>query len=120
MALRIYLEKTVGENCSSIDDGIKVLHLISPELVKGASVEVDFKGVDSLLTPFLNACFGELLERFGREVTMTHVVMRNVSDEFLQRVNGYIDRKNEENTKNSDREMLQELFDEDDLTDISL
>ena len=120
MALRIYLEKTVGENCSSIDDGIKVLHLISPELVKGASVEVDFKGVNSLLTPFLNACFGELLERFGREVTMTHVVLRNVSDEFLPRINGFIDRKEEESTRRIEREMLEELFDEDDLTDISL
>ncbi len=120
MALRIYLEKTVGENCSSIDDGIKVLHLISPELVKGASVEVDFKGVNSLLTPFLNACFGELLERFGREVTMTHVVLRNVSDDFLPRINEFIDRKEEESTQRMGREILEEMFDEDDLTDISL
>ncbi len=120
MTLRIALEKTVGKECSSIDDGIRVLELITSELVKGSTVELDFKGVSSLLTPFLNACFGALLERFGKEMTMTHVVIRNVSNEFLLRINEYIDRKNEENIKGSNREMLQEFFDDDDLTDISL
>jgi len=120
MALRIFLEKTVGKECSSIDDGIKVLQLISPELIKGSTVELDFKGVSSLLTPFLNACFGALLDRFGKEMTMTHVVIRNVSDEFLLRINGYINRKNEENIRGSNREMLRDFFDDDDLTDVSL
>lgn len=120
MALKISLEKTVGQNCSSIDDGIKILQLVSPELVKGSTVEVDFKGVDSILTPFLNALFGELLERFGKEMTMTHVVMSNVSDESLQRINGFIERKDKESTQRIEREMLRDMFDEDDLTDISL
>jgi len=51
---------------------------------------------------------------------MTHVVIRNVSNAFLLRINGYIDRKDEENTKSTNREILQEFFDEDDLKDISL
>ena len=118
--LRIFLEKTVGKNCVSIDDGEKVLQLIRPELTKGFTVEVDFKGVKLILTPFLNACFGKLLEQFGREITMTHVSMRNVSDEFLQRINKFISRKDAEFTQSNDREMLQEMFDEDDLTDASL
>ena len=120
MVLRIFLEKTVGKNCVSIDDGEKVLQLIRPELTKGFTVEVDFKGVKLILTPFLNACFGKLLEQFGREITMTHVSMRNVSDEFLQRINKFISRKDAEFTQSNDREMLQEMFDEDDLTDASL
>jgi hypothetical protein len=37
--LRIYLEKTVEGNSSSVGHGIKVLQLISPELVKGSSVK---------------------------------------------------------------------------------
>ena len=120
MVLRIFLEKTVGKNCVSIDDGEKVLQLIRPELTKGFTVEVDFKGVKLILTPFLNACFGKLLEQFGREITMTHVSMRNVSDEFLQRINKFISRKDAEFTQSNDREMLQQMFDEDDLTDASL
>ena len=120
MTLRVFLEKNVGKNCASLDDGAKVLQLISPELLKGSTVEVDFKGVNSILTPFLNACFGKLIEHFGKDVTMTHVTMRNISDEFLRRVNEFIDRKEEELTKSNERVILQEIFDEDDLTDTSL
>ena len=120
MTLRVFLEKKVGENCASLDDGAKVFELISPELLKGSTVEVDFKGVNSILTPFLNACFGKLLERFGKEMTMTHVIMRNVSDQFLYRINGFIDRKDVEFTESRERKILQDMFDEDDLTDTSL
>ena len=120
MALRVFLEKTVGENCASIDDGEKVLRLTRPELIKGFSVELDFENVKLVLTPFLNTCFGKLLEQFGKELTMTHVSMRNISDEFLQRINNFIDRKEVEFTQSHDREMLQEMFDEDGLIDSDL
>ena len=120
MTLRIFLEKEVGQDCASLDDGAKALELISPELLKGFAIELDFKGVNLILTPFLNACFGRLLERFGKEMIMTHLIMRNVSDEFLHRINKFIDRKDVEFTKNSEREILREMYDEDDLTDTSL
>ena len=120
MALRVLLGKVVGKNCSSIDDGEKVLNLIRPELIKGFTVELDFEGVKSVLTPFLNTCFGKLLEQFGRDVTMTHVSMRNISREHLQRVNNFISRKEEEFTQSRDRKLLQEIFDEDGLVDSDL
>ena len=120
MVLRVFLEKTVGENCASIDDGEKVLRLIRPQLIKGFSVELDFENVKLVLTPFLNTCFGKLLEQFGRELTMTHVSMRNAPDEFLQRINNFINRKEAEFTQSHDREMLQEMFDEDGLIDSDL
>ena len=120
MILRVLLEKTVGQNCASIDDGAKVFELISPELVKGLTVEIDFKGVTSMLTPFLNSCFGKLLENFGKEKIMTNVAIRNVSEDFLRRINEFIDRKDKEYTQSSDQEILRELFDEDGLTDISI
>ena len=120
MALRVFLEKTVGKNCASIDDGEKVLQLIRPELIKGFTVELDFEGVKLVLTPFLNTCFGNLLEQFGRELTMTHVSMKNISEEFLQRINNFVNRKEVELTQNHDREMLQEMFDEDGLADSDL
>ena len=120
MALRVFLEKTVGKNCASIDDGEKVLNLIRPELIKGFTVELDFEGVKLVLTPFLNTCFGNLLEQFGKEMAMTHVSMKNISEEFLQRINNFINRKEVELTQNHDREMLQEMFDEDGLVDSDL
>ena len=120
MALRVFLEKTVGENCASIDDGEKVLQLIRPELIKGFAVELDFENVKFVLTPFLNTCFGKLLEQFGKELTMTHVSMRNAPDEFLQRINNFINRKEAEFSQSHDREILQEMFDEDGLVDSDL
>ena len=120
MALRVFLVKTVGPNCSSIDDGEKVLVLIRPELIKDFTVELDFKDVKLVLTPFLNTCFGRLLEEFGSEVTMTHVSMRNISGELLQRINNFINRKEEEFTQRHDQKMLQEMFDEDGLVDSDL
>ena len=120
MVLRVFLVKTVGPNCSSIDDGAKVMDLIRPELVKGFTVELDFEGVKLVLTPFLNTCFGKLLEQFGGEVIMTHVSMRNISGELLQRINNFINRKEEEFTQSHDQKMLQEMFDEDGLVDFDL
>ena len=120
MTLRVLLEQTIGQNCASIDDGAKVFELISPELVKGLTVEIDFKGVTSMLTPFLNSCFGKLLENFGKEKIMANVAIRNVSEDFLRRINEFIDRKDKEYTQSSDQEILRELFDEDGLTDISI
>ena len=120
MALRVLLEKTVGKNCSSIDDGEKVLNLIRPELTKGFTVELDFEGVKLVLTPFLNTCFGTLLEQFGREITMTHVSMRNITDELLQRINNLINRKEEEFAQSRDRKLLQKIFNEDGLVDSDL
>jgi hypothetical protein len=120
MALRVFLKKIVGENCASIDDGEKVFNLVRPELDKGYTVEIDFEGVKIILTPFLNTCFGKLLKQFGREVAMTHISMKNISDEFLQRINSFINRKEDEFNRSHDRDMLQEMFDEDGLVDSDL
>jgi hypothetical protein len=97
-----------------------VFQLVKPELVKGFQVEVDFKGINLMLTPFLNACFGKLLQQFGREIVMTNISMRNTSNELLQRINDFISRKEAEFTQSHDREMLQDIFDEDGLTDSGL
>jgi len=45
------------------------------------------------------------------------VVLRNVSEEYLQRISQYIDRKDDEFTQNSQREFLQDMFEEDDLSE---
>ena len=85
MALRIYLKNEIGVSCASIDDGNKFLQLISPELAKGSTIEVDFEGVKQVLTPFLNASFGKLLQHFGKDQTMALVNIRNVSDSISHR-----------------------------------
>lgn len=117
MSLRIYLKSELGGSCASLDDGAKILQLILPELYKGSTVEIDFEGVNMLLTPFLNASFGKILELFGKEQTMSNVVIRNVSDDFLNQINRFVDRKDIEFDNAIEREIIQEMFDEDDLTE---
>ena len=51
---------------------------------------------------------------------MTNVAIRNVSEDFLRRINEFIDRKDKEYTQSSDQEIHRELIDEDGLTDISI
>ena len=48
---------------------------------------------------------------------MANVAIRNASVDFLRRINEFIDRKDKESTQASEREILEELFDEDGLTD---
>ena len=93
VGLRGFLAETVGENCASIDDGEKILYLIRPELTKGFSMEIDFKGLKFVLTSFLSSYFDRLLEQFDGEIIMTRVNMRNISGEFIQRINNFINKK---------------------------
>ena len=51
---------------------------------------------------------------------MTHVSMINISNEFLQRINNFINKKEAEFARTCDREMLQEIFDEDGLVEFDL
>ena len=51
--MKINLVDSIGVNCSSIDDGREFFNLVYPELKEKKSVEVDFTGVKSILTPFL-------------------------------------------------------------------
>ncbi|HLE61830.1 MAG TPA: STAS-like domain-containing protein [Pyrinomonadaceae bacterium] len=52
----------VGANCVTYEDGQKVYDLIHPELQRGRPVELDFDGVRVLVSLFLNAAIGRLLE----------------------------------------------------------
>ena len=51
---------------------------------------------------------------------MTRVSMINISNEFLQRINNFNNKKEAEFARTRDREMLQEIFDEDGLVEFDL
>ncbi|GIT64470.1 MAG: hypothetical protein Ct9H300mP23_00970 [Nitrospinota bacterium] len=67
--MKIKLVSTIGVHCSSIDDGQEFFNQIYPELKEGRSVEVDFTGVESILTPFLRTP-RRLLGYLGKETVM--------------------------------------------------
>jgi hypothetical protein len=120
LIMKINLVDAVSENCFSIDDGQTLFDLVFPELKEGRSVEIDFNGVKSVLTPFLHSSIGKLLESFAKEAVMEKLVFCNISQEQLKQVNNYINRIDQEQLQSSSRDSLRELFEEDELGDIGL
>ncbi len=118
--MKIKLADSIGVNCSSIDDGQVLFDKVYPELKERRSVEIDFTGVNSILTPFLRNSIGRMLDFLGKEVVMERLVFCNISQEQLKLVNNYIDRTDQQQTQNDSRESLMELFEEDELGDLGL
>lgn len=118
--MKIKLIEQVGAQCASIDDGQKVYEMLAPEFKNGNSVELDFEGVQSVLTPFLHNCIGRLLDLYEKETIMERLVLCNLSAEHLKKLNLYIDRKDEEQFQNDSRNSMKELFEEDELGDTGL
>ena len=115
--MKINLAESIGVNCSSIDDGREFFNRVYPALKEKRSVEVDFTGVKSILTPFLYHSIGKLLNFFAKETVMERLIFCNISQEQLKQVNNYIDRTDQEKTQSDSREALMELFEEDELGD---
>ncbi|MBT5472236.1 MAG: STAS-like domain-containing protein [Nitrospina sp.] len=115
--MKINLADSIGADCSSIDDGQVLFNQVYPEIKERRSVEIDFNGVKSILTPFLRNSIGRMLDLIGKEVVMERLVFCNISQEQLKLVNNYIDRTDLEQTQNDSRESLMELFEEDELGD---
>ena len=67
--MRIHLHELIGNNCESVDEGNRFYQLIFPEIKEGRIVEIDFTGIQVLLTPFLNAAFGKLLDFFEKDLS---------------------------------------------------
>jgi hypothetical protein len=59
--------KEVVSSYSTYEDGEVVFKLIMPRIVKGESVTVDFSGVPSVPSAFVNAAFVRLLEHVSFE-----------------------------------------------------
>ena len=116
--MRVQIEEVVGENCESIDDGSKLYQAIYKELQSGAAVELDFTGVRSVITPFLNASIGKLLDLYEKETLMEKLVLCHISQDHLRRVNEFIDFRHKMNSEKTTLEMMKELFEEDDMGDI--
>jgi len=60
--MKISIREVVGENCITFDAGQEIYALIHPELLAGHAVELDFSGVRVIVSLFLNAAVGRLLE----------------------------------------------------------
>jgi hypothetical protein len=118
--MKIRISEHVGTQCASIDDGQKVYRLLAPEFQKGNPVELNFEGVESILTPFLHNSIGRLLGEYEKETVMERLVLCSLSAEQLKLLNSYIDRKDAEQFEDDSRTSLRELFEEDELGDMGI
>ncbi len=112
---RIHLAQEIDGQLESIDDGNQLFALLQSRLEKQASVELDFSDVQTILVPFLHASLGRLLQRFDRETLMQRLILCNVSEEQLQRINLYLDGTEKKQNQESTHDMMTELFEEDEL-----
>ncbi len=89
-----------------------------PVLKERQSVVVDFAGVKSVLTPFLHGWIGKLFDFFDKSTILSRLQFANTDAAQLKKVNEYIDGTDKRDNDRVQREMMEELFDEDDLGDI--
>ena len=116
--MKIKIAELIGENCESIDDGGKLYQLLIEEIKNNRAVELDFTDVRSVITPFLNASFGKLLDLFEKETLMEKLILCHISQDHLKRINEFIDFKHAKNTEATTRDLMNDLFEEDDLGDV--
>jgi len=118
--MKIKLSELIGADCRSLDEGGKLFQALHPTFKQGGSVELDFSGVQSILTPFLHASIGKLLDHFGKEAVMERLSICYIATELLPLVNNYIDHRDAENTDSMHRAMMEDMFGEDELADSGL
>jgi hypothetical protein len=65
--MKIDVKDLCGENCITMDDGLKLNQAINDGLGHKVAVDVDFEGVAVVATPFLNAAVGRLLNQWSAD-----------------------------------------------------
>jgi len=116
--MKVNLLENIGKSCVALEDGLKLYNIVLPSMNKGETVELDFNGVDTVYTPFLNGCIGKLFERFDKETLMARLVFCQIDSGQLKKVNEFIDSIDKRNTEKNEREILSEIFEEDGIDSI--
>ena len=113
--MRVQLLEIIGSECVSLDQGEKIYQLVLEDLKAKKTVEMDFKGVETLFSPFLMGSLGKLLEHFEKETLMQRLVFCNIAPDHLKTANEFIDRAEARSTEQGDLQSMKELFEEDEL-----
>lgn len=64
--MHIQLKQWIGEKCITAEQGQRLLAEIEPRLLVGEHITIDFAGVTTLLSLFLNNAVGPLFKHFER------------------------------------------------------
>lgn len=94
MMYKIY--DITGEDAIAADSGQKVYDLIHPQLLAGASVELDFTGVEVFTSLFFNFAIGQLLKDLSPDLLNKRLQMtalnpngRNILTRIIENAKHY-------------------------------
>lgn len=95
------------------EQGEIIYNLMTPSLQHGVRVVLDFKDIESIITPFLNAAIGKLYEDYSSEQLQTLLQIKNIplgtSSKFQIVINN---AKQYYANKDKFNEAVQEVIDE--------
>ncbi|EKY29790.1 STAS-like domain-containing protein [Clostridium celatum] len=77
MDMIIKVKEFLGEKYS-VEDAILLREIVKNNLELG--VVLDFQGMTSIPTTFLNCLFSDLINKFGRDYIFKHIDVKNLSN----------------------------------------
>jgi hypothetical protein len=87
--MKYNIHEITGQYAISPNKGQKLYDLISPLLLSGQVIEIDFSGVKIFATAFFNVATGQLLQDFSRDDLNRQIRITGLNDDgqhILQRV----------------------------------
>ena len=92
MTEHIELLQLVGEKAIEPDKGENIGNMIVEFIKNGNDVELDFSGITSILSLFLNPAIGDLYGHFSEETIKEKLKVANVPKEYLDTLKNVVDR----------------------------
>jgi hypothetical protein len=85
---KTYLIKVISllghSSATSTDDGQELFNRIDKVLSADSVVELDFEGIDLIISAFMNAAIGQLYSKYEPEYIRNHINLKNLSNEDLR------------------------------------
>jgi hypothetical protein len=93
--MKLNVRDLVGANCVTYEDGQRIYDLIHSELSRGRAVELDFEGVRVLVSLFVNAAIGRLLEDISSEDLNRLLTISNLPPGGVETLKRVIENSND-------------------------
>lgn len=70
-------------SATSTDDGQELFQRIDSVLESDGYVELDFEGIDLIISAFMNAAIGQLYGKYSTDLIRARINLKNISNEDL-------------------------------------
>lgn len=93
--MKLTIFDLIGPNCVTYTDGLKIYDLIHPELQRGQPVELDFSNIRVIVSVFLNAAVGRLLEDIPNDELNRLLMISNLPPEAFETLKRVIENSDD-------------------------